>query len=205
MMPLPRYLALGDSYTIGEAVPPSSAWPAQLVDRLRATGTTVADPQIIAVTGWTCDELGRGMDAATLTPPYALVTLQIGVNNQYCGHDVGGYRAEFAALLERAVALAGNDAQRVVAVSIPDWGVTPFARAQGRDAMCIARELDAYNAEARAQTMHCGAHWCDITDLSRQHASLLASDGLHPSVAQYEMWCARILVPARAALAASAD
>ncbi len=204
-MPPPRYLALGDSYTVGEAVPASGAWPAQLVQHLRAAGAAVADAQIIAVTGWTCDELSRGMDAATLTPPYALVTLQIGVNDQYRGHDVGDYRPQFAALLARAVALAGNDARCVVAVSIPDWGATPFARAKGRDAARIARELDAYNAEARAQATHCGAHWCDITDLSREHAGLLASDGLHPSAAQYEMWCTRILAPARAALAASAD
>jgi lysophospholipase L1-like esterase len=198
----PRFLAQRDSYTVGEAVPASGAWPAQLVRRLRAAGDAVAEPQIVAVTGWTCDELARGMDAATLTPPYALVTLQIGVNDQYRGHDVGDYRPQFAALLARAVALAGNDARRVLVVSIPDWGTTPFARAGGRDATRIACELDAYNAQARAQAMLCGAQWCDITDLSRQHAELLASDGLHPAAAQYALWCNRILPLARAALAA---
>lgn len=203
MRPLPRYLALGDSYTVGEAVPAPGAWPAQLVDRLRAAGAAVAEPQIIAVTGWTCDELSRGMDAATLTPPYALVTLQIGVNDQYRGHDVRDYRTRFAALLERAIALAGNDARRVVVVSIPDWGTTPFAHDKGLDAARIARELDAYNAEARAQASRRGAYWCDITGLSRQHAGLLAADGLHPAAAQYALWCARILPLACTALAAS--
>ncbi|MEO7073277.1 MAG: GDSL-type esterase/lipase family protein [Rhodanobacter sp.] len=200
---LPRFLALGDSYTVGEAVPAADAWPAQLAARLRAKGNMVADPQIIAMTGWTCEELGRGMDAATLAPPYALVTLQIGVNDQYRGQDVAGYRQQFAALLASAIALAGNDARRVVVVSIPDWGTTPFATANNRDAPDIARQLDAYNADARAQTAHRGAHWCDVTDLSRQHGHLLAADGLHPDSAQYRLWSARILPAARAALAAS--
>lgn len=200
-----HYLALGDSYTVGEAVPAGDAWPARLVHQLRADGVAVADPRIIAVTGWTCDELDRGMDAASLTPPYDLVSLQIGVNNQYRGQDVTTFRPQFDALLERTVALAGDDARRVLVVSIPDWGTTPFARANGRDAAAIGAELDAYNAETREQAARRGVRWCDITDLSRAHADLLAADGLHPSAAQYALWCARILPLAHAALAASTD
>ncbi|GAA0887632.1 SGNH/GDSL hydrolase family protein [Rhodanobacter soli] len=195
-------LALGDSYTIGEAVTTHERWPAVLVQRLRRSGTPIDEPQIVAATGWTTDELAQGMDAAALLPPYDLVTLQIGVNNQYRGRPADDYRAQFAGLLDRAIALAGDRAARVVVASIPDWGVTRFAREQGRDRARIAAELDAYNALARAESERAGARFVDITGISRRYPDLLADDGLHPSAAQYALWLEAIEPAVRAALAA---
>ena len=201
--PLLHYLALGDSYTIGEAVAADQRWPAVLVQRLRRAGVVIDDPSIIAVTGWTTDELAQGMDTASLTPSYDLVTLQIGVNNQYRGRPAGEYRSQFASLLARAVALAGGRAARVVVVSIPDWGVTRFAHEQGRDRARIASELGVYNAIARDETSRAGAHFVDITGISRQYPVLVAGDGLHPSAAQYKLWVDRIAPAVQAALRSS--
>lgn len=198
-MPLP-YLALGDSYTIGEAVQATARWPAQLVQRLRARGVAVDDPQFVALTGWTTEELSAAMDRATLRPPYDLVSLLIGVNNQYRGRSAGAYRGEFGGLLSRAIALAGGRAPRVLVVSIPDWGVTRFAREQGRDAVSVAHALDVYNAIARDEAARAGARWVDITPISRRHPELVADDGLHPSAAQYILWTQAILPAAVAAL-----
>ena len=198
--PALHYLALGDSYTIGEAVAADRRWPAVLVQRLRQARVVIDDPQIIAVTGWTTDELAQGMDEATLTPPYDLVTLQIGVNNQYRGRPETEYRDQFASLLACAVALAGHRAARVVVVSIPDWGVTRFAHQQGRDRARVASELDRFNAVARAETARAGAHFVDITGISRQSPLLVADDGLHPSAAQYALWVDAILPAVRTAL-----
>jgi lysophospholipase L1-like esterase len=195
-----HYLALGDSYTIGEAVAAHDRWPAELVQRLRRAGVVIDDPRIVAVTGWTTDELAQGMDAASLTPAYDLVTLQIGVNNQYRGRTADDYRDQFAGLLARAIMLAGGHAARVVVVSIPDWGVTRFALEQGRDRARIAAELDAYNAIARDESHRVGARFVDITGISRAHPDLIADDGLHPSAAQYALWAEAIEPIVRAAL-----
>ncbi|MEO6925836.1 MAG: SGNH/GDSL hydrolase family protein [Rhodanobacter sp.] len=196
-----HYLALGDSYTIGESVPAEARWPAELVERLRRAGVVIDDPQIVAVTGWTTDELTQGMDEASLVPAYDLVTLQIGVNNQYRGRSVEDYRGEFTGLLARAIMLAGNHPERVVVVSIPDWGVTRFAREQGRDPAAIAAALDAFNALASERARSVGAHFVDITPISRRHPELVAADGLHPSAAQYALWVDAILPAVRKALA----
>jgi lysophospholipase L1-like esterase len=182
------FLALGDSYTIGESVPAQARWPVQLARRLRRGGVPIDDPRIVAVTGWTTDELSAGMDRAELTPAYDLVTLLIGVNDEYRGRAAGSYRPAFSALLRSAVALARGCARRVVVVSIPDWGTTPFARDDARGPQRIADELDVYNAIARDETSHAGARWVDITGLSRRHAALVADDRLHPSAAQYALW-----------------
>ncbi|HVC17832.1 MAG TPA: SGNH/GDSL hydrolase family protein [Rhodanobacter sp.] len=198
--PTPHYLALGDSYTIGEAVAAHERWPAQLVRRLRRAGSALAEPHIVAATGWTTDELAHGIDAAALDPPYDLVTLQIGVNNQYRGRPAGDYRRQFANLLARAVALAGHHATRVVIVSIPDWGVTRFARELGRDAARIAHDLDVCNAIARDETARAGARFVDVTAVSRKHPELVAADGLHPSAAQYALWVDAIAPTVHAAL-----
>ncbi len=195
------YLALGDSYTIGEGVAPGEGWPDQLVRHLRQHDLAMGDPQILATTGWTTDELDRAMDQATLAPAYDLVTLQIGVNNQYRGAPLADYLQQFSALLERASGLARREAARVVAVSIPDWGVTRFARERQRHAPTIALELDQFNAGARSLVTARGARWCDVTELSRQHADWLTADGLHPSARQYALWAARVLPHAFAALA----
>ena len=194
------YLALGDSYTIGEGVAADGRWPMQLVARLHGEGMAVDAPVIVATTGWTTDELSSAMDRATLVPHYTLVTLLIGVNNQYRGRAASEYREQFVALLDRAVTLAG-DPQRVVVVSIPDWGVTAFA--EGRDRTAIGRELDVYNAIGRDETIRAHARWVDITDVSREAGArkdMLVDDGLHPSAAQYALWTDRILPAARAAL-----
>jgi len=203
--PEPRFLALGDSYTIGEGVAADGRWPEQLGARLRQAGIGIGAPEIVARTGWTTDELSAAMDAHTFHPPYALVTLLIGVNNQYRGRDLDNYRQEFRALLERAIALAGANPAHVVVVSIPDWGVTRFGHGSGRDLTRIASELDAYNAaNAQIATMlHVG--YADVTAASRaggEHADMLVGDGLHPSAAMYARWVETILPAARKALAA---
>jgi lysophospholipase L1-like esterase len=187
-----RYLALGDSYTIGESVPEAERWPVQLVRELRTRGVNVDDPQIIAKTGWTTDELSAAIDEASPRGPYDLVSLLIGVNNQYRGRDAEQYRAEFATLLDRAIRFAGGRNDRVFVVSIPDWGVTPFAA--DRDRAKIARELDRYNAINREEAAKRSVKWIDITPVSRQpRAELVAGDGLHPSGLQYTEWVKLIL------------
>jgi len=196
----PAFLALGDSYTIGEGVPDGGRWPVQLVARLRESGIAVGAPRIVATTGWTTDELSAAMDAAALQPGYALVTLLIGVNNQYRGRPATEYREQFLALLRRAAALSG-DVRRVVVVSIPDWGVTAFA--EGRDRAAIGREIDTFNAIARDETLRMHARWVDVTPASREAGAkpgMLVDDGLHPSAAQYAEWVKRIFPEAQAAL-----
>ncbi|MEA2491438.1 MAG: hypothetical protein QOH21_3230 [Acidobacteriota bacterium] len=189
-----RILALGDSYTIGETVAAEDRWPNQLA---RALGAP--EPQIIAKTGWTTDELNAAIDAANPQGPYDLVTLLIGVNNQYRGRDAQEYRTQFAALLQRAIGFAGGDARKVIVVSIPDWGVTPFA--EGRDRAKIAREIDQYNAINREETTRAKARYVDITPGSRRNdPALVATDHLHPSAAQYAEWTKAILPQAREAL-----
>jgi lysophospholipase L1-like esterase len=188
-----RYLALGDSYTIGEAVAAPARWPNVLVHRLRQAGVMIDEPTIVAVTGWTTDELAQGMDRAPLMPPYDLVSLQIGVNDQYRGRPADDYRTQFVSLLARAIALAGNRPEHVLVVSIPDWGVTRFAREQGRDGAQIAGELDVCNAIGRVEALRAGARFEDITGISRQHPELVADDGLHPSAEQYALWVEAIL------------
>lgn len=185
------YLALGDSYTIGEAVDANARWPEQLVARLRERGIAIDDPQIIATTGWTTDELATAMDHAHLHPPYALVSLLIGVNNQYRGRDLHEYAQQFDALLVRTIHLAGNDPTRVLVVSIPDWGATPFGHASGRDLAAVSAQIDAFNAAAREHVAARGAHWIDITPGSRDAAhdpDLTTHDGLHPSATMYARW-----------------
>ena len=185
------YLALGDSYTIGEGVDDAGRWPLQLAAALRASGIAIAEPRIIATTGWTTDELSAAMDAAEPLGEWEFVSLLIGVNNQYRGRPVDDYLGEFTRLLQRAIGLARGDAGRVLVLSIPDWGVTPFAFAGGRDAQAVADDLDAYNAAAREACDAHGVAFVDITTISRDDGgsvAMLADDGLHPSAAQYARW-----------------
>ena len=189
-----RILALGDSYTIGEGVAEADRWPVRLAAMLRGRGKAVAAPKIIARTGWTTDELSAGIDAARPDSAYDLVTLLIGVNNQYRDRSENEYRAQFRALLARAVAFAGGRATRVIVVSIPDWGVTPFAN--GRDRRGIGQAIDRFNAINREETNHAGARYADITPRSRRAAddeTLVAADGLHPSASMYAAWLDVIL------------
>lgn len=182
------YLALGDSYTIGEAVPAEERFPARLASLLQ-TG----EPKIVAVTGWTTDELTAGIEAAQITGTYDLVTLLIGVNNQYRGRPLEEYRTQFTALLEQAIGFAGNEPSHVIVVSVPDWGVTPFAA--NRDRSQITREIDAFNAANKEIALAHKAQWIDITHFTREAATdpaLVASDGLHPSGKDYARWAAAI-------------
>lgn len=193
------YLALGDSYTIGENVEPAGRWPMQLAAALRAEGIVIGDPRIIATTGWTTDELSAAIDAAEpLGDGHALVSLLIGVNNQYRGRAVDEYAHEFAILLERAIGFAGRRTDRVFVLAIPDWGVTPFAADSGRDTAAISRELDAYNAAAAKICADRGVVFIDIAPVNRARGAepaMLADDGLHPSAAMYAEW-ARLALPA---------
>jgi lysophospholipase L1-like esterase len=194
------YLALGDSYTIGEGVPVEGRWPVQLVARLRERGIMVGEPRIIATTGWTTDELSSAMDDAGLRGNVGLVTLLIGVNNQYRGRSASEYREQFLVLLHRAIALAG-DSRRVIVVSIPDWGITAFA--EGRDRAAIGSEIDTFNAIAHDEAVRAHARWADVTPASRAAGAkpeMLVEDGLHPSAAQYAAWVDVILPEAQAAL-----
>ena len=186
-----RYLALGDSYTIGESVSADERFPVQLAKALN-----LGEPQIIAKTGWTTDELNAAIDAADPKGPYDLVTLLIGVNNQYRGRSAEEYRTQFVGLLQRAIGFAGGNAKHVIVVSIPDWGLTPFA--EGRDRTKISREIDHFNAINREEAKRAGAKWVDITIISRRSdPALVAGDGLHPSGQQYAEWVRAIVPEAR--------
>jgi lysophospholipase L1-like esterase len=200
-----RMLALGDSYTIGEGVDPAERWPVQLVAALRARGEAFADPTIVARTGWTTDELSAAIDKARLEKPYDLVSLLIGVNNQYRGRDVEEYRGQFVTLLGRAVDFAGGTPGRVVVLSIPDWGVTPFAVKRDRGA--IATAIDGFNAVNREESLRAGVRYVEITAASRRAKDeplLIAGDGLHPSGTMYAEWVEATLPSAIAALAGAA-
>lgn len=187
-----QFLALGDSYTIGEAVPEDQRWPVQLVARLNRREFHFDPPEIIATTGWTTDELASAMDAkypAGTQAGFDLVSLLIGVNNQYRGRALDEYREQFTALLVRALALADTDPQRVIVLAIPDWGVTPFGAGSGRDRAQIARELDAFNAAAAEVAQAHRIRFVDTSRVSRERgAEWVADDGLHPSGALYTAW-----------------
>ena len=189
-----QFLALGDSYTIGESVPEAERWPVQLVALMGQRGVSLEQPSIIAKTGWTTDELAAAIAEQAPQGSYQLVTLLIGVNNQYRGRDLENYREEFMALLNQAVGFAGGRAGRVIVLSIPDWGVTPAA--DGRDREKIAGDIDLFNRVNWEETSRVGANYVDVTPTSRKAAkdpSLLADDGLHPSGRMYRMWAEAIL------------
>lgn len=202
-----RFLALGDSYTIGESVAVEQRWPVQLAALLRARGLDVAEPEIIATTGWTTDELQDGIAQKSPSPPYELVSLLIGVNNQYRGRAVNEYEDQLAELLGQAIEFAGDRPERVLVLSIPDWGVTPFATARGRDPAKIAREIDRFNATKKEKAAAAGVRWVDVTPISRQataEPALVAEDGLHPSGSMYTEWARLALAEALQAVGAEA-
>ncbi|MXV17561.1 SGNH/GDSL hydrolase family protein [Hufsiella ginkgonis] len=182
------YLALGDSYTVGESVPSAQAFPAQLADGLKQQGKPVGNIQVIARTGWTTDELQAAIRSAK-TGTFDVVTLLIGVNNQYRGYSQVTYREEFRDLLATAIRFANGSKAHVFVLSIPDWGVMPFA--EGRDRAKIGAEIDAFNAINKEETLKAGVSYTDITLLSKQaltDLTLAAPDGLHPSGKQYSLW-----------------
>ena len=182
-------LCLGDSYTIGESVLPAENFPNQTVRLLRKDGFEFEDPEIVAKTGWTTDELQAAIDKHSFKDSYDLVTLLIGVNNQYRGRTVENYRSEFESLVKQAIQLANGKAEHVIVLSIPDWGATPFAR--DRDRKQIAVEIDNYNSANKAAAEEFKVRYIDITPSSREavsDSSLIADDGLHPSAKEYAKW-----------------
>ncbi len=192
------YLALGDSYTIGESVPENDRWTHQLADFLRRSDVNIGNPTTIARTGWTTAELQKAIQTSNLTGTYDLVTLLIGVNNQYRGQPLEIYRQEFRDLLQTAVQFANNNPQKVIVLSIPDWGVTPFA--QGRDRQQIAEDIDAFNAVAKFECDAAGIAFVDITPISRQSGpdpSYIAPDNLHFSGIMYAEWASAALPVAK--------
>jgi len=187
------YLALGDSYTIGEGVDESDRYPNQLVKRLsKETFFNWKDPKIIAKTGWTVDELNEGINNTDLSDkPFDLVTLLIGVNNQYRGRAVNVFKTEFEAMLKRAIAFAGDKPDHVVVISIPDWGVTPFATGRGIDKAKVAGEIDAYNQAKKEVCDNYGVAFIDITEDYREigaNPEMVVEDNLHPSGLVYTSW-----------------
>jgi lysophospholipase L1-like esterase len=192
-MPMFRYLALGDSYTIGENVGEKDRWPNQLTKLLEGEAIQT-DVTIIARTGWTVDELWQGIQANSPEGTYDLVTLLIGVNDQYRGYPVDGYREDFRFMLGKAIEYAGGDSKRVAVLSIPDWGFTPFAG--DRDTEPISLQIDEFNAVNREETESAGTHYVDITIISRMGLddfNLIASDRLHPSGKMYALWAEKTL------------
>jgi len=188
-------LCLGDSYTIGESVQFAENFPNQTISQLRKDGYAFEEPEIIAQTGWTTDELQTAIDNHSLENSYDFVTLMIGVNNQYRGRTVENYKSQFESLLKQAIQFANGKADHVIVLSIPDWSVTPFAR--DRDTKQIAIQIDSYNsANATIAEAH-QVGYIDITPSSREAAndrSLIASDGLHPSAKEYEKWSEKLSV-----------
>lgn len=185
-----KFLALGDSYTIGESVDESERWPVLLVDSLNKMGVEILPAKIIATTGWTTDELKAGIvDQEPIAKDYDLVSLLIGVNNQFRGRSVDQFETEFKDLLDQSIVYAGGDANKVFVVSIPDYGVTPFA--QDRDPKKIGKGIDAYNKVCRNEAESRGITYFDITPISRNaktSPTLVAADGLHPSGIMYKEW-----------------
>ncbi|MEO7263867.1 MAG: SGNH/GDSL hydrolase family protein [Ferruginibacter sp.] len=202
------YLALGDSYTIGEQVLLQESFPCQVVQLLRqnktmknsGSETSFTAPEIIAKTGWTTDELTSAIEKNTLLPQYDFVSLLIGVNNQYRGRSLHEFETGFTYLLQMAIQFAANQAKKVFVLSIPDWGITPFAEArlpdgQGRDSKKIAGEIDAFNEVCKKVSALHNCIYIDITASQRadgNNAEFLAADGLHPSAKEYAKW-ARLL------------
>lgn len=188
-----NFLALGDSYTIGTGVEESERWPVQLVREINAKGDILSPPTILAKNGWTTGDLLGAIQREPLKPTYDLVSLLIGVNNQYDGLSIEEYTTELDRLLEFSVGIAGNDPTRVVVVSIPDWGVTPFAK--DRDRKAIGREIEFFNERKKQRVDRIGCRFVDITQQSKiaaEDPTWLAPDGLHPAARMYAAWCALI-------------
>lgn len=187
------YLALGDSYTIGEAVLLQESFPYQAVQILRKEGYDVAAPEIIAKTGWTTEELQNGIKGYAFAPKYDFVSLLIGVNNQYRGQDIILYKEQFEALLKRGIELAGGKTDHVFVISIPDYSLTPFA--SGQDTERISKEINDFNKVNMALSLQYKVPYIEITEGFREaknKANLVASDGLHPSAKEYGKWAKKL-------------
>ena len=184
-----RFLALGDSYTIGEMVSPDCRWPNLLIDRLKSRNITMDQPVVLAKTGWTTRDLLNALDEAEIKIPFDLVSLLIGVNNQYQNLDLKNYQSEFSQLLDRAINFTKKGAQQVIVFSIPDWGVTPFANSKDKGKIRVL--IDQFNEINMAESQKANVLYFDITSISRQIGAdpkYLAEDLLHPSGEMYALW-----------------
>jgi len=187
------YLALGDSYTIGESLPLKDNFPYQTVDLLKQKGIQISEPVIVAKTGWTTDELMAAIEMQQLKGQFNFVSLLIGVNNQYRGRDIENYQKEFEQLLQKAIAFAGGTTNHVFVLSIPDWGATPFA--EGRDRLKIANEIDQFNSVNKKISERFKVNYIEITAGTREASkdpSLVAEDKLHPSKKEYARWAEKL-------------
>jgi len=184
------YLALGDSYTIGQSVDISQRFPVQATTLLKQQGIQFSDAEIIATTGWTTADLAAALQTTSpKRPAYDIVTLLIGVNNQFQGRSQSEYRQQFEQLLDASVQYAGNKKNHVIVLSIPDWGVTPYA--SGYNRQLIAAQIDSFNLINKQVATQKGVGYIDITAASRLAASdpsLITYDGLHPSGKEYAVW-----------------
>ena len=189
------FLALGDSYTIGQSVGVGDRFPAQTIALLKSNGINMQDAEYIATSGWTTVNLLNAITVQNPVGPYDIVTLLIGVNDQYQSGDTTGYRDRFTELLKEAIQFAAAKPSHVFVVSIPDYSVTPFA--SGSNVAEISKEIDEFNAINKEVTMSLQAIYTDITPSTREalhDPELIAGDGLHPSAKEYAVW-AKMLAP----------
>ncbi|MBS0660122.1 MAG: SGNH/GDSL hydrolase family protein [Verrucomicrobia bacterium] len=197
------FLALGDSYTIGEGVPRAQGWPYQLAAALRTRGIDLSDPHLLAKTGWTCSQVTSALEShlpASDPRVFDLVTVLIGVNDQYAGRSAADFRSCLERILDAAERRAAGRRERVLVVSIPDWSVTPFGANHPR-AAATPQEIAAFNAVLAEVCRARELVFVEVTDLSRDSAQAVVADGLHPSAAQYAEWLSRLRPAAEAALA----
>ena len=189
-----KFLALGDSYTVGASVTFSERWPVQFLDELKLYTTAIDTLQIIATSGWRVDQLKFGMDNSNLEPPYGLVSLLIGVNNQYQGQNANDFRPEFIEMLEKSLKLVNNRKERFFVISIPDWGASPYGF--GFDRAKVSKEINEFNSVVKEESEKRGLRYFDITTISRRaliDRTLIASDGLHPSGKMYKLWVDKMI------------
>ena len=189
-----KFLALGDSYTIGQSVEINERWPVQFLKELKTSTSAIDTLQIIAQTGWRVDQLNEAMNNSDLEAPYGLVSLLIGVNNQYQGQKANSFKPEFIEILERSLKLVDNRKERLFVVSIPDWGASPYGATLNRTQ--ISKEIDEFNSVLKEESEKRGIRYFNITTISRRALtdnSLIASDRLHPSGKMYKLWVDKII------------
>ena len=189
-----KFLALGDSYTIGQSVEVNQRWPVQFLKELKSSTNAIDTLQIIARTGWRVDELKEAMNSSNLEPPYGLVSLLIGVNNQYQGQNANDFRPEFIEILEKSIKLVNDRKERLFVVSIPDWGASPYGF--GFDRAKVSKEINDFNSVIKEESEKRGLRYFDITTISRRallDRTLIASDGLHPSGKMYKLWVDKMI------------
>ena len=182
------YLALGDSYTIGEGVPLDESFPYQLVQALRKTGHNFTAPEIIAKTGWTTEDLKKGIRKHVFLTNYDFVSLLVGVNNQFRGLDINEYALHLEQLLKQAIAFAGGENRHVFVLSVPDWGITPYA--SGKDRELITKEISKYNLVNKNIAEEYKVQYINITSQTSAFTDeeAFAEDQLHPSGKEYSRW-----------------